>query len=124
VDSLDAGDELHVGGATEAMDNFVVVDDEVLVMTFEDQLPNVLVDEDVSKIEVRKVKLIVWFWIDRKTLLAAIKVTRLILSFQWGVSLVYDRKMANLVVRLARAPQQSHEDILRQQNGKISLLSA
>ncbi len=124
MDSLDAGDELHVGGATEAMDNFVVVDDEVLVMTFEDQLPNVLVDEDVSKIEVRKVKLIVWFWIDRKTLLAAIKVTRLILSFQWGVSLVYDRKMANLVVRLARAPQQSHEDILRQQNGKISLLSA
>jgi len=107
VDSLDAGDELHVGGATEAMDNFVVVDDEVLVMTFEDQLPNVLVDEDVSKIEVRKVKLIVWFWIDRKTLLAAIKVTRLILSFQWGVSLVYDRKMANLTVRLARTPQQS-----------------
>ena len=112
MDSLDAGDELHVGGATEAMDNFVVVDDEVLVMTFEDQLPNVLVDEDVSKIEVRKVKLIVWFWIDRKTLLAAIKVTCLVLSFQWGVSLVYDRKMANLVVRLARAPQQSHEDIL------------
>ncbi len=44
MESLDAGDELHVGVVTEAKDNFVVVDDEVLVMTFEDHLPNVLVD--------------------------------------------------------------------------------
>ncbi len=87
----------------------MVVDDDVLVMAFEDHLPNVFVVEDVSKIEVRKVKQIVWFWIDRKTLLAAIKVTRLVLSFQWGVSLVYDRKMANLTVRLDRAPQQSRK---------------
>ena len=41
-----------VGGVTEAKDNFVVVDDEVLVMTFEDNLPNALVDEDVSKMKL------------------------------------------------------------------------
>jgi hypothetical protein len=50
---------------TEVKDNFVVVDDEV-VLPFEDCFPNVLVDEDVSKIKVRKVKLLVWFWIDAK----------------------------------------------------------
>jgi hypothetical protein len=41
MESAHAGDELHVGGVMEANNNFVVVDDEVLVMTFEDHLPTV-----------------------------------------------------------------------------------